>query len=213
VATCKLKSTISNASIQHLRFWWRHDVQTTLLRSLLSYKRPSFGSILCSCQAASGHQRNLKADVLKRFNRVLEKKNGAASQSRLARTGFSPTVIIFSPTGIIVSPTGIIDIIFNFVRSLPRSHVPPSRVSRSAFRVPRFAFRVPRFAFRVPRSAFRVSRFASCLPNCQSRLFLRNKTTISVESTVGVILDKTTMVTRSIPHVIFLSHITRNVLV
>jgi hypothetical protein len=206
VATCKLKSTISNASIQHLRFWWRHDVQTTLLRSLLSYKRPSFGSILCSCQAASGHQRNLKADVLKRFNRVLEKKNGAASQSRLARTGFSPTVIIFSPTG-------IIDIIFNFVRSLPRSHVPPSRVSRSAFRVPRFAFRVPRFAFRVPRSAFRVSRFASCLPNCQSRLFLRNKTTISVESTVGVILDKTTMVTRSIPHVIFLSHITRNVLV
>jgi hypothetical protein len=36
------------------------------------------------------------------------KKKGAASQSRLARTGFSPTVIIFSPTGIIVSPTGII---------------------------------------------------------------------------------------------------------
>ena len=43
-----------------------------------------------------------------RFNRALQKKNGAASQSRLARTGFSPTVIIFSPTGIIVSPTGII---------------------------------------------------------------------------------------------------------
>jgi hypothetical protein len=39
---------------------------------------------------------------------------------------------------------------------------------------------------------------ASCLPNCQSRLFLRNKTTISVESTVGVILEKTTKVTRSI---------------
>jgi hypothetical protein len=49
---------------------------------------------------------------------VFLKKNGA-SQSRLARTGISPTVIIFSPTGIIisptgiiVSPTGIIDIIF-----------------------------------------------------------------------------------------------------
>jgi hypothetical protein len=39
---------------------------------------------------------------------VFLNKNGAASQSRLARTGFSPTVIIFSPTGIIVSPTGII---------------------------------------------------------------------------------------------------------
>jgi hypothetical protein len=36
------------------------------------------------------------------------KKKGAASQSRLARTGFSPNGIIFSPTGIIVSPTGII---------------------------------------------------------------------------------------------------------
>jgi hypothetical protein len=81
--------------------------------------------------------------------------------------------------------------------SAPSVIVRNPTVSRFAFRVSRFAFRVSRFAFRVSRFAFRVSRFASCLPNCQSRLFLRNKTTISVESTVGVILDKTTKVTRT----------------
>jgi hypothetical protein len=50
---------------------------------------------------------------------VFLKNKGTASQSPMARTGFSPTSIHFSPTGItvsktgiIVSPTGIIDIIF-----------------------------------------------------------------------------------------------------